>query len=125
MESPYAQLQRELLVEAREMIEDTPYILIRQEQGPCHVVPLHAKINPDRLWLVMHAMVRAGPPILRATLLHGRFYLHEGTHRAQAARVMRCPIIINPVPWAWTSRAAARARFRSCLCGFCVVGGDA
>ena len=96
-------------------------VVLDQVLHPCQIVPLHERVDPAHLWDVASYMLAWGPPTLRATQLHGRWYLHEGSHRSRAARFLRFPVIIEPTPWKWSKRGAERARFKRCLCGRCLA----
>lgn len=56
---------------------------------------------------------RLGPPTVRATPAHGRWYAHEGTHRLTVAAELGVPVVLRPTRWAWSRGALWRAARRT------------
>jgi hypothetical protein len=87
------------------------------------VVLLHDYYRPEHVARVTDQMRRLGPPVLRATALHGRWYLHEGCHRTRSALALGIRPVLVSVPWTWSSRGVEKARHRKCVqCGLPAKG---
>ena len=77
------------------------------------IVLLHKKTDSVRLEDIRSEMHRRGPPKIRASQAHGRWYAHEGTHRLTIASEEGIPVEFLQVPWKWTRNALEKARYRT------------